>query len=66
MVRYLLIAALGLGFAGITGCDRTVEEKKVEKVKSDGTRTVDEKKTTLSNDGNTVKKTEEHKVDVPP
>lgn len=65
MTRYIATAALLLSFAGVpvlVGCEKTVEEKKVETKQPDGTKTKDESKTTQSPDGST-KTTTEHKVD---
>jgi hypothetical protein len=64
--RIALICSLALGpVPFITGCDKTVEEKSTVTKTSDGGEVKDTKKETVSPDGKTVTKTEEH-TNVPP
>ncbi|HVT90187.1 MAG TPA: hypothetical protein VHD56_15150 [Tepidisphaeraceae bacterium] len=62
MLMMVMLAGPVLSLPMLSGCDRTVEEKKVERTTSDGTTVTDKQKTTESPSGD-VKTTTEHKVD---
>ncbi len=60
-----LLLSLGLGSTPfLAGCDKTVEEKTTETKTKDG-ETKDVKKETVSSDGTTVTKTEQHTATPP-
>ena len=62
-----LICSLALGGSPlICGCNKTVEEKTTTTSTPNGGETKDTKKETVSADGKTVTKTEEHSVVPPP
>lgn len=59
----LLIAALlagSFGLAGVTGCDKTIEEKKTVEQKRDGTTVEKSSSTTEKPDGTVVEKKTEN------